>query len=251
MKGVVFYDGPSMLDGKPIIGIATFNTKNSKTGNLIQTWIMRSDIAPIIAIHNGEDSSICGSCPLRGYINNGNVNKDRGCYVQVHNAPYQVHKAYTNGIYPVFSKEHLELFSGRGLRLGSYGDAVAIPFSSWKPILDLCDGHTGYTHQWKTGKFWRWRRYLMASTHTSSENELARSKGWRTFRTMEVLSDLSDNEIVCPASEEAGYKRTCATCMACNGSNGNMEKKSIAIVVHGRRSISGPAKRIVNALNSN
>ena len=250
MRGLVFYEGPSQIDGKPIVGIATFQTRNEKTGNLIQTWILRSDIEPIVAIHNGEDESICGTCPLRGYINNGQGNKDRGCYVAVHNAPYQIYKAYQNGRYPKYDKSHKDLFHGRKLRMGSYGDPVAIPRSAWKPLLDLTDGHTGYTHQWNVGKFWRWRELIMASTHTESENQSAKSKGWRTFRTVETIDDQVSNEIVCPASAEAGYKRSCETCMACNGSNGNPNRKDIVIVAHGRRSVIGSTKRTIAALNA-
>lgn len=66
ITGVVFYEGPSRIDGAPIIGIATFGTSNEKTGNLVQTWILRSDVHPIDAINSGEDASICGSCPLLG-----------------------------------------------------------------------------------------------------------------------------------------------------------------------------------------
>ena len=49
-NGVILYEGPSELDGSPIVVIATFGSKNRKTGkgrkNLIQTWIMRQDVAP-------------------------------------------------------------------------------------------------------------------------------------------------------------------------------------------------------------
>ena len=45
-KGFVLYDGPSVLDGQPIVVIATMETSNRKTGNMVQTWILRSDISP-------------------------------------------------------------------------------------------------------------------------------------------------------------------------------------------------------------
>ena len=55
-------------------------------------------------------------------------NRFRGCYVTVRNAPYQVYKAYHRGRYEPFeSDRHLELFRGRMLRLGSYGDPCAVP----------------------------------------------------------------------------------------------------------------------------
>src|SRR5688572_11593138 len=73
-KSVVFYAGPSLLDGQPILGIATglrqiqgLRTENAKTGDLVQTWILRADIAPHDALHSGDDYSICGACPLRPF----------------------------------------------------------------------------------------------------------------------------------------------------------------------------------------
>ena len=50
MQGVVFYEGPSMLDGKPIVAIATPSTENRKTGDMIQTWILRRNIDPVRAL---------------------------------------------------------------------------------------------------------------------------------------------------------------------------------------------------------
>ena len=67
-KGVVLYRGPSKLDGEPIVCIATglkAPSKNPKTGTMVQTWILREDVAPHKAQKTGEDSSVCGDCPLR------------------------------------------------------------------------------------------------------------------------------------------------------------------------------------------
>ena len=40
-KGVVVYEGASLLDGKPTVVIATRDTGNRKTGGMVQTFIMR------------------------------------------------------------------------------------------------------------------------------------------------------------------------------------------------------------------
>ena len=69
--GLILFDGPSMIDGEPIVVIATGfkrSSANPKTGDMLQTWILRRDVAPFAAIHNGADASICGDCPLRGII---------------------------------------------------------------------------------------------------------------------------------------------------------------------------------------
>ena len=67
MNGFIIYDGPSVLDGQPIIAVATLKTSNAKTGNMIQTWIMRRDIEPHLAIKSGDDSSVCGGCVQRRF----------------------------------------------------------------------------------------------------------------------------------------------------------------------------------------
>jgi len=100
-NGFIIYRGPSMLDGQPIVCIATGFAKgstNTKTGAMIQTWIMRDDIKPVDAIHSGEDKSICGDCPHRGVIVNGR-NVKRPCYVAVWQAPRNVYETYKRGNY--------------------------------------------------------------------------------------------------------------------------------------------------------
>jgi hypothetical protein len=248
MTGVIFYEGKSRIDGSPIVGIATFGSSNEKTGNLIQTWILRSDMHPQEAIDTGKDSAVCGNCPLRGEIRPASerthkgviatetVNKGRACYVIVGQAPAAVYKAYKAGKYPVLSKEHRRKFIGRGLRFGSYGDPVAIPLQNWKLLESLCTGKAapGYTHQWRQGRFKMWSKKLMASTHTEADCTEAAASGWRTFRTIINLDEKMDTEIICPASKEADYKATCETCGACNGRK-SMEdgRRSVVIVAHG------------------
>lgn len=249
VTGVVFYEGPSEIDGQPIIGIATFNSKNDKTGNLVQTWILRADIHPNQAIDSGEDKSICGSCPLRGIIRpmsersspvpiygGETTNKGRSCYVLVQNAPANIFKSFKAGHYPQLSEQLAFHFEGKGLRYGSYGDPVAIPISYWDNLLKYCTGKSepGYTHQWKRSKFAKWRDRIMASTHSLAENDRAAKAGWRTFRTIMDVTEIASNEIICPASAEGGYTANCEKCGACNGRrNKNDKRKSIAIVAHG------------------
>ena len=64
-NGYVLWEGASPLDQAPIVVIATMNSSNVKTGNMIQTWILRSDINPVQAVNDGNDYSICGDCPHR------------------------------------------------------------------------------------------------------------------------------------------------------------------------------------------
>jgi len=264
MNGVIFYEGPSRIDGSPIVGIATFRATNEKTGHLISTWIIRSDMHPQDAINSGADSAVCGNCPLRGVIRpkseqtkptakfgGETVNKGRSCYVTVAQAPAAVYKAYKAGHYPKLTKEHRRKFIGRGLRFGSYGDPVAIPLQEWKLLESLCTGKAapGYTHQWRNTRFKAWAKKLMASTHTETENEAARAMGWRTFRTIIDMADKTKAEIVCPASKEAGYKATCETCGACNGRHSESDKRaSVVILAHGGDGKLQLVEKVVNRI---
>ena len=51
------------------------------------------------------------------------------------------------------------------------------------------------------------------------------------LKVIQNLDEIQDNEILCPASKEAGRKSTCAKCKLCSGTSSN-SKKSIAIVQH-------------------
>ena len=68
-NGYILFEGQSMIDGQDIVMIATGfdkGSKNSKTGSMIQTWILCKDIDPREANKLGLDYSICGDCKLRG-----------------------------------------------------------------------------------------------------------------------------------------------------------------------------------------
>jgi hypothetical protein len=226
LPAILWY-GPSQIDGAPIMLIATINSANAKTGSgLVQTWILRSDISPLEAIHNGSDSSICGACPLRGKIENDR-NVGRACYVLVHNAPRSIYAAHTRGKYPRLSlREARQALSGLRVRLGAYGDPAAVPIRVWDMLLADTAGHVGYTHQWK--RFTAIARYAMASVETLKQATQARARGFRTFR---IGKSKSRGESLCPASAEAGRKLTCDRCMACSGSTGR--RGSIVIPAHG------------------
>ena len=95
---MILYEGPSMLDGAPIVAIATTGkSANRKTGDMIQTWILRQEWSPVDAVRYGADSSICGSCTHRGAPAEG---KPRTCYVNVGQAPQGIWRAWKAGRYP-------------------------------------------------------------------------------------------------------------------------------------------------------
>jgi hypothetical protein len=230
MAGFIFYRGPSPIDGAPIVAIATLKSANVKTGDMVQTWILREDISPLDAIKSGADASICGNCTHRG-----RKGKKRTCYVDVGKAPQGVWKAYHRGQYIDLSDDPglvAMLIAQRIVRLGAYGDPAMVPVKQWRMLLAGSAGRTGYTHAWKRMWAQALRPYVMASVDNQSELDLARAMGWRTFRVRTETEPLQANEFACPASPEGGLKKQCITCKACDGAD-RAGKASAAIIVHG------------------
>ena len=230
--GIILWQGKSLLDGKRIMVVATGiygKTTNRKTGDMIQTWILRRDINPVLARRMGKDYSICGNCMHR---------EQNTCYVNIGQGPNAVFNAYLDQSYKNFEAGDLELFRGRSIRVGSYGDPAAVPFEVWETITSVAKKWTGYTHQWDNKKTdARLKNICMASCDSikgyNKEAIKAQSMGWRTFRIRESLdNELMDNEFACPASKERGELTTCNKCGACGGQSSST-KKSVAIILHG------------------
>lgn len=235
-NGIKIWEGPSEIDGAPIMVIATgikTNSRNAKTGNLIQTWILRSDVKPTDATHTGADRSICGDCPHRGDIVNGK-NVNRSCYVTVFQAPLNIYNTTHRGKYEHVTLDHArDIFAMRNVRLGAYGDPAAVPFDVWAKVLEFAARGTGYTHQWKTCDS-RFAKYCMASADSQSEAQEAQAKGYRTFRVGTPAESMVKGEFLCPASKEAGQKTNCAACLACGGLS-SPNKASVFIPAHGAK----------------
>lgn len=222
-NGILVYKGKSQLDGENIIAVATKDTKNEKTGDSIQIWILRGDIGPIIAKRLGYDFSICGDCPFR----------DAGtCYVNLCHGPLQIFKAYHNDKYEKLNNTNIEFFRDKEVRLGAYGDPTAIPIFIWNKIAEISNSIFGYTHQWSNLKFQEYKKYCMASTEDLISYQKAQKLGWRTFNVKLPGEELFENEYRCPASKEAGFLTNCSKCQSCKGVSINI-KKSVAITFHG------------------
>ena len=245
-NGFILYRGPSMIDGSPIVAIATGlqgkASRNGKTGELVQTWIIRDDMSPTEAVAIGADSAICGACPHMGQIVDGR-NVNRSCYVTVFQAPLSVYKAYKRGIYaePINEDVAAEMLRGKRVRLGAYGDPSAVPFAVWDSILRFTEARTGYTHQWRNRPV-ALARYVMASCDNDADYVDAKAMGYRTFRVRTVSEPIHKREIACPASKEMGVKTNCAACVACGG-NSAKARVDVTIIAHG-------AASKVNAFNA-
>lgn len=208
--GLVLYEGPSLIDEQPIVVIATgiFSpSSNRKTGWMVQTWILRSDVHPLQASKTGEDESICGSCPLRAKSAHG----IRRCYVVLHEAPSTVFRTYKAGRYVRAEPCDLSELQSLPVRAGSYGDPGAVPLPVWTSVLG--PSHTGYTHRWRERP--DLRELLMASVDSAAEHHQAQELGWRTYRILdEDEPALRPNEVLC-----AHYTRglRCEFCRLCQG----------------------------------
>jgi hypothetical protein len=223
MNGFIFYRGKSPIDGAPLIGIATLTSENSKTGDMIQTWILREDVSPTEARRTGEDRSFCGDCPVK-----------KPCYVNWAHAPLKIWHAYHRGGYIDLRRKPAmmrRIVSGRVVRMGAAGDPAMIPLQHWLRVLEGADGWTGYTHQWRQTWAQPMRELCMASVETLADQDLARSMGWRTYRIRRQDEPLARNEIACP-SDTTG--RQCIACKACDGAL-KPAAASVAIIIHGPR----------------
>lgn len=240
-RGVVFYEGPSLLTGDRIIGAISGlrgESKNAKTGPMAQAWILRQDAHPMDAKRANQDDAICGDCKLRG-----RDGRNSGCYVAPWLAPNQVWKSVRDGHYRTVGWPDLRLaLDGLHVRLGAYGDPAALPFEVWRVILSAAAGHVAYTHAWRSCDP-RLKTIAMASVDTEDEFHAAHLAGWRTFRIRRDDAPLlalrqrgrtTPLEFACPASDESSHRTTCQDCQLCRGTAS--PARSVAIVAHGKPS---------------
>jgi hypothetical protein len=258
-QSIVVYRGPSMLDGAPIVVLVSTGSSNVKTGPMLQTWIMRADMNPSEASKQGKDASVCGSCPRRHSLGGD-------CYVQIVHAPRSTWASWDSKDAPgenwTDAPQILALQQDaqtHGLRLGSYGDPMAVPAHVWQDLIAALQPRSvvGYTHQWERELFhvpggellhrysadhvaW-FRDHVMASCDNVTEATRARELGWRFFLATPEGSPVPERTIQCPATRDVN-PLTCRTCGICNGAGRGVGKASVYLVEHGMRSQS-KAKR--------
>jgi len=241
--GYIVYEGPSLLDGSPIVVIINkirAASKNVKTGALVQSFIIRSDINPVEALKTGDDAAICGHCIHRPSL--AAYTGAPPCYVNVGRSVASVYKAYKRGSYAYASPSEVALYlTGLKLRIGTYGDGAAAPVHVWQQLTKFTAGHVGYTHQWLNPSFDHsaWAPLAMASADNIDEAAQANLYGMRVFR-VSVGVDKQQSEVSCPASAESGKKTTCDNCMLCGGTTKNA--KDIVIADHAL----GHKKRVIS-----
>ena len=228
-SGFILYRGASLLDGAPIVAIAIIKSTNVKTGNMVQTYILAdNDMSPLESAKSGADISICGDCKHRRY--HGEL---ADCYVNIGQGANAVYKAYIKGNYPADIQAAANASAARMVRLGTYGDPAAVPAYIWQALISKAAGHTGYSHQWQNGKAGADIMALcMASADNAMERAAAKAAGYRTFRVRAASEPVLTGEFLCPASEEAGKRKLCGECGACDGGM-NTRRADPVIIVHG------------------
>jgi hypothetical protein len=233
--GLIIDQGNSPIDGKPYVAIATLKSKNSKTGDMIQVWIIRSDVSPLDAIASGQDYSICGNCPHRGVIGNivsADQKIERSCYVNVGREVMAIWKAYQakkyHGTY--WPETVTAMFKGRRIRWGAYGDPSIINPDVVSYLNGLADGHTGYTHQWKSDFAQVFKGVFQASCDGLQDYLDASAHGWKCFSVVAAGQESIGWDIgkTCPATVENSEAK-CLTCRLCDGA-----KQDIKVEAHGK-----------------
>lgn len=232
--GFVLFEGASLFDKKPIVGIVTYNTSNKKTGNMAQLWILRSDIKPNHAVKTGDDQSVCGGCVHRH-------NTGGACYVLPYHAPLAVYNKYKAGGYGDKDAGLAQLRSlNKGVRLGAYGDPSMLEIGVLDELVSASSFHTGYTHQWQNKRLRHALKYCNASVDSTAEYNKALKAGITgTFRVVASETELLPNEIECLADSKG---ITCAECRKCDGSS------NIAIMIHGSKA-SRFNEKAINVVN--
>ena len=219
MKNLIIYEGPSAIDGAPIVAILTGlanASRNTGTGDMLQLYILRADMMPEAARHTGADAAICGTCPMRGRIvsldeardiaatlptsqrsqlikriktaqdkGQDTINIERACYVIVSQAPTIIFKAYKRGLYCEATPEQAAQYVlGRALRIGAYGDSAALPIGVVDPLADAADTVTNYTHSgcYDMSRAKQLAQFTMLSADNLKQAERYWKSGARTFR---------------------------------------------------------------------
>lgn len=230
------WQGPSPFTGESISAIITNiyrKSKNPKTDDMCQVWILSTDISPVHAVKLG-DHSVCGDCrlmPCRA------TSFKESCYVarRAFQAPGNVWKYNIHLDVDMGSALEAIKLAAKPIRLGGYGDPAMVPQNIIEELLENLKSvkctkfYTAYTHQ-QDKPFASWiKQYAMASTHSLEESKQYWDEGWRTFRITDK-PEASRFERIC-----LNYTKgiNCADCCLCDGKKCLSDnRKSITIPRH-------------------
>jgi hypothetical protein len=234
MKKQRVYETTNHLGQECVVQVQ-HGSANSKTGDSVQVWVL-----PKSWVFEGEkamidDEASCMDCPHSKRAN-------RSCYVRKGFAEYGLkskvkslnsgHKSGKLEIRPIDELVQYEgdKVKGKFIRFGAYGEPVLLGENTVKLLVSLASNWTGYTHQWHLDNYSWANKYFMASVETEALKNKANSRGFRTFRVRSKKDEITKQEVVCPASKEAGRITTCNNCALCKGASS--KAKDILIFKH-------------------
>lgn len=131
---------------------------------------------------------------------------------------------YDNG----FALQLGAMAKDRYVRFGSYGEPTMHPITLVGLMASMAKTYTGYTHQWFRKP--EYLKFFMASTHNEFQAKTVKDK-FESRSFIAVKDNKGVDAVICPASDEAGFKSTCAACGLCSGSMGK-GKKNVVILEH-------------------
>ena len=227
----VIWTGFSPYDGAPIMAVVQCGreeSRNVKTGDMMQIAIMRRDIAPGPAYAAGKDTSCCPEDCIHRSEARGGLNT---CYVDKHRlyaawgAAVEIVEAGDVGVPDGY-------FKGVRVRFGNEGDPAAVPFEVWKPIADEADAFTGYTADWRNlGP--EWRELFMASVSSPADAMRARAAGWRFFASSGRESDDAAFAELGRECNATAHGVSCVACLGCDGTGRGERRPSWWLPFHG------------------
>ncbi len=247
---MIIYEGDSLIDGSPIVVIGTWPTRNTKTGAMVQFWVLRRDIHPNEAIRKGQDVAICGECRMRGP--NGD-SSERSCYVNPM-ALGAIWKKYKAGgyqranVWPSRPGVSADLYAPlqwpqwAPYRLTAYGDPGAVPLKVWQALLRtqpagvmrperFKSGWTGYTQLWREERIQEYRGLFHASVFTTEDAIYAVQLGWRYFFADAIVGPTVLKATECRHASSDG-RIQCDRCQACSGIDGHFSG-NVRAAAHG------------------
>lgn len=181
------------------------------------------------------DKGVCFDCPFSSNSGNGNCythksNQFKGFISMLKSIAREFNSDF-NSIPELSTKDYLDivkLSDNRYVRFGTYGEPTLIPIALVNMMVSVAKTYSGYSHQYMRKP--EYAKYFMASTHNQFQANTAKDKfGYRSF--IAVKDNTKTVGVICPASDEGGFKSTCSDCGLCSGTIGK-GKKDVVILEH-------------------
>jgi hypothetical protein len=205
---------------------------NPKTGPMVQAFLLRDDVPPADAVASGLDETVCNACSFRPVAARALGKGATRCYVTSAFSLQSIFRAFQRGTYPVVSpRKYSQLLRGKRIRLGAYGNFSNVPIDIVGKLAWASDAWTMFDHNWDAPHAQPFRHLSMASVASPWDKLRANALGWRTYRTKKRYEPVLPDEVVCPASREAGARTTCYQCRLCCGTH--RRAKNVVIDDHG------------------